>query len=66
MALRRALLVLALCAVAARAVHFEFSKGSLDGWVHSEDSKYSGKFKVEKPEGLPNAALQVSRRQRGA
>jgi hypothetical protein len=52
--------VLALVAALglAQAVHLEFS-GGLDGWTHSSDAKYSGKFEVDTPEGLSSKALKV-------
>ncbi|EFN53145.1 hypothetical protein CHLNCDRAFT_136909 [Chlorella variabilis] len=47
----RAVLLLGLLATAS-AVHLDFSSGTLDGWTHSDDGKYSGKFVVASPEGL--------------
>lgn len=51
-------LALLMLAVAAQAVHLDFSKG-MAGWVHSSDSKYSGKFEIASPEGLSQKALKV-------
>ncbi|EFN53144.1 hypothetical protein CHLNCDRAFT_136908 [Chlorella variabilis] len=47
----RAVLLLGLLATAS-AVHLDFSSGTLDGWTHSDDGKYEGKFVVATPEGL--------------
>lgn len=57
MKLRLALaLGLLACASAAR---LDFS-GGLDGWTHSDDSKYSGRFVLDTPvEGLGSKALKV-------
>jgi calnexin len=52
------LLALVACSGLANAVRLEFA-GGLDGWTHSDDSKYAGKFVVEAPEGLPTKALKV-------
>ncbi|PRW59639.1 calnexin-like protein 1-like [Chlorella sorokiniana] len=51
-------LFLALLVVAAQAVHLDFSKG-LDGWEHSEESKWVGRFVAEVPASLEKKALKV-------
>lgn len=33
-------------ASSALAAHFDVGAGGMDGWTHSEDAKYSGKFKA--------------------
>ena len=48
-----------LLAVAAQAVHLDFA-GGLNGWQHSDDDKYAGKFELATPEGLSSQALKVS------
>ena len=52
------MLLLALLS-GASAFHLEFSKG-LEGWTHSSDAKYAGKFELATPEGLTGQALKVS------
>lgn len=59
----RALAALLVLAVAAQAIKLDFSSG-IDGWVHSEDSKYSGRFAVATPEPLNTQALKASGRER--
>ena len=48
----------ALLAVAAQAVHLDFEKG-LEGWEHSEESKWIGRFEAEVPSSLEKKALKV-------
>lgn len=48
----------ALLAVAAQAVHLNFEKG-LEGWEHSEESKWIGRFEAEVPANLEKKALKV-------
>jgi hypothetical protein len=52
-----AVLLVALLSGAA-AVHLDFAKG-LEGWAHSDDAKYAGKFELATPEGLTSQALKV-------
>lgn len=54
----RLTLALLMLAVAAQAVHLDFRKG-MAGWVHSSDSKYSGKFEIASPEHLSQKSLKV-------
>ena len=50
-----------LLAVAAQAVHLDFA-GGFNGWQHSDDAKYGGRFELATPEGLSSQALKVRHR----
>jgi hypothetical protein len=57
--LKQCAAALLLLAAAAQAVHLDFAAG-LNGWQHSDDEKYAGKFELATPEGLSSQALKVS------
>eukprot|EP00887_Chlorella_sp_A99_P006722 scaffold3.g6722.t1 len=57
---RGVVLLLALIAASGAHAYTEsFGEGWQSRWVHSAADKYSGKFVVEKPEGLSDPALKV-------
>jgi uncharacterized protein YfaP (DUF2135 family) len=56
--LKQCAAALLLLAAAAQAVHLDFAAG-LNGWQHSDDEKYAGKFELATPEGLTSQALKV-------
>ena len=56
--LKQCAAALLLLAAAAQAVHLDFAAG-LNGWQHSDDENYAGKFELATPEGLTSQALKV-------